>query len=83
MTDIFTNRHGKTFVIKRSLGNGETIVQTITEASRRALTRKVASLRPEQKTNGSRASHELERSDEFYEKWRADNENNLIDLGDK
>lgn len=81
MTDSFTNRKGTMYVIKRKLGNGETIIQTVSKASQNALARKVARLGGEQKTNAPRASHGLEHSDEWFEQWRADNENNLIDLG--
>lgn len=83
MTDSFTNRKGTTYVFKRALGDGQTIVQTVSKGSWHALRRKVAQLGTEQKTNDSRASKSLEHSDEWFEQWQADNENNLIDLGEK
>lgn len=77
---MFENRKGHMMVLKRKLGNGEYVIQTVSKASLRALRRHIDRLRMEQKTNNSKASHELEHSDKFYEDWKADNENNLIDL---
>ncbi len=76
---MYKNRKGHYFVLKRPVAGGETIVQKVSQASYDALVRKVDQLRSEQKTNDSRALHGLEDSDEFFEKWKADNENNLID----
>lgn len=65
--------------ITRHIG-GESVVISVSKASWHTLRRKVEQLlRPEQKTNASRASKVLEHSDEQYEQYRADSENNLID----
>lgn len=80
---MFENRRGHFVMLKRKLGNGEYIVQTISKASLWRLRREIGKIYAEQKKNDSRASKspKLNDSDGFFEQWRADNENNLIDLG--
>jgi hypothetical protein len=73
---MFENRHGHMVVLKRTLG-GETIVQTISKASVRALNRKMGKLYAQQEKKLHKAP-KLLNSDEEYEQHRADNENNLV-----
>lgn len=78
--DSFINRRGDMVILKRSLG-GETTIHRITGASLGRLKSKVGKLYQKAEQKPYTRLEKSEMSDEFFEQWKADNENNLIDLG--
>jgi hypothetical protein len=76
---MFENRKGHVVILKRKLGTDEYIVQSYTRASLQRLQDKIGKLYRKQEKKPRKAP-QLDNSDDFTEQWKADNENNLIDL---
>jgi hypothetical protein len=75
---MFENRRGHKVVLKRTL-DGNAIIKFVSRASEWRLKREIARIYRTEEKRPSRAPKMLN-SDSFYEQWKADNENNLIDL---
>ncbi len=75
---MFENRRGHKVVLKRTL-DGNAIIKFVSKASGWRLKREIARIYKEEEKRPFTPSKTLN-SDSFYEHWKADNENNLIDL---
>lgn len=79
--DSFVNRRVDLVIVKRPLGGGESTIHTVTGGSLKRLRSEIAKIYEKAKQKPHRRLEQPEKSDEFFQQWKADNENNLIDLG--